>query len=1123
MILPAGATAVIPYRPLRFTNAWESKLQIRLGLSSLRTRLMLLVAVSFIPPLILLAIQGMSDYQDAHDDLHREVRYLATQLTMNSKELLPEPQLFLAQLATLPEVLKPGQKCNSFMKESLKTNFYFENIFVLNPAGNMVCTGIPLPASFNVSDRAFFKRAIHSKAFAIGNYQVSISRGVPMLVFARPILNEHSEVTHIVAAAVKLSWFQDAFSRALTQSSITGMAAVVVSEDGTALASAPLAKFAGLPVPQWATTKPNIAEHAPIVRKELWRSGVERMTTYMPLYESATANVYLRIGVPMEGSLQAVYSNTVRNFVFLALTAIAALAAAWALSHWLILKPIKRLTYVASLIRSGRRDTRTEMQKTGGEIGELAMGFDDMVSELQTQHAALMRLNRIQALRAATSGAMLREKDEKSLLQEVCKIIHEVAGFQLAWVGYVDDNVHGNLFLKASYGWDAELKQYLAVRDISFARPVGGPVMVAIQTGEVQVQHDLYKDHDSAFVWRKTAAQMGLQSTIALPIRAGGEVIGAIGIYSTDPHAFEGDEVTYLMQATNDLGFGIYAIRAAMKVEHSQELLKLIVDNIPSMIFVKDAEKLRFVSLNPAGERLIGFKAEEVIGLTDFDLFPESQAIRFHQKDREALEVPGNLFISDEPVRAKSGDTRIVQTKKIRLLGVDGTPKYLLGISDDVTEQRNAQQQLHYQATHDALTGLPNRNFLERRLLDALASASREKGELAVLFIDLDGFKEVNDTMGHGVGDLLLQRVASTLLEIVGDKGCVARPGGDEFIIVLEKLNTVDDAGELAERIRARCAQPFSISENEIFISASIGVSLFPEIDAPDALLRTADIAMYHAKGQGRNAYAFYSPEMQTEATRRVELRNHLRHAITNGELLIHYQPRVSLLTNRIIGAEALVRWDSHDLGSIPPAQFIPLAEECGLIVEIGEWVLQQACIQARHWQELGFKGIHVAVNLSTRQLRDQELPGVVAQALKSANLDPTLLEIEVTESAFLDQDATSTKLLNEICNMGIRIAIDDFGTGYSNLAYLKRLPLDALKIDQSFVRGLPFQNSDKEIVTAIIALAKSLGLTVTAEGVESAEQKDMLKALGCDDFQGFHFSEPLSAFQFAQILKSDL
>ena len=1102
---------------------WSVELQIHLGLSSLRTRLMLLVAVSFVPPLILLAIQGMNDYQNAQDDLKREVRYLAAKLAMNSKELLPNPLLFLAQLATLPEVLKPGKNCNAFMRQSLKANFYFENIFVLNPAGDMVCTGIPLPASFNVSDRAFFKRAMQSKSFAIGDYQVSITRGVPMLVFAQPVLNEQDEITHVLAVAVKLSWFQDAFSRALAQSSTKGIAAVAVSEDGTALASAPITKFAGLSIPQWEATRPDISEDNPVVRKELWRSGVERLTAYVALYESDTANVYLRIGVPIEGPLAAVYHNTVRNFLFLALTAVAALTAAWALSHWLILKPIKRLTYVASLVRSGRRDTRTEISKTAGEIGELAMGFDDMIGALETQHAALARLNRVQVLRAATSSALLRAKDEKSLLQEVCNIIHGVAGFPLAWVGYVDENASGNLFLQASSGWDVELKVYLAARDVSFARPAGGPVMAAIQTGEVQVQHDLHKHRDSAFIWGNTAAQMGLRATIALPIRAGEVVIGAIGIYSMDPHAFEGDEVTYLVQAINDLGLGIYALRAAMEVQHSQELLRLIVDNIPSMIFVKDAEKLRFVSLNPAGERLIGFNAPEVIGLTDFDLFPQAQAVRFYEKDREALKVTGNLFISDEPVTTKSGEIRVVQTKKLRLLGPDGTPKYLLGISDDVTDQRNAQQQLRYQATHDALTGLPNRNFLESRLLDALASARGAKRELAVLFIDLDGFKEVNDTLGHGVGDLLLKAVANALLELIGERGAVARPGGDEFIIVLEQIDTIDEVGELAERIRARCAQPFSISENEIFISASVGISLFPEIDTSEALLRTADIAMYHAKGQGRNAYAFYTPEMQTEATRRVELRNHLRHAVTNGELLIEYQPRVSMLTGRIVGAEALVRWESRDLGPVLPAQFIPLAEECGLIVEIGEWVLRQACVQAKHWQELGFGGIQIAVNLSTRQLRDQALLNVVDQALKNAHLDPMLLELEVTESAFLDQDPGSIRLLNAMCDMGIRVAIDDFGTGYSNLAYLKRLPLDVLKIDQSFVRGLPSQSSDKEIVTAIIALAKSLGLAVTAEGVETAEQKDLLKALGCDDFQGFFFSRPLSASEFSDLLKSEL
>jgi diguanylate cyclase (GGDEF)-like protein/PAS domain S-box-containing protein len=615
-------------------------------------------------------------------------------------------------------------------------------------------------------------------------------------------------------------------------------------------------------------------------------------------------------------------------------------------------------------------------------------------------------------------------------------------------------------------------------------------------------------------------AEHGLAAGIGLPIRAGHEVIGALGIFSNDENAYGPEEIQLLTEAVNDVAFGISALRATIEVRRSHAFLDLVVNNIPSMVFVKDAAESRFVSLNPAGERLIGFREDEIVGKTDHDLFPAPQADLFVAQDREALGNPREIWVEDEPITTRSGEQRILQTKKLVLMDAEGQPKYLLGISEDVTEQKKIDERLTYLATHDGLTGLPNRHLLMERLSHAWARAKYGHHAVAVLYIDLDGFKEINDTLGHAAGDEVLKAVAELLKATLRKTDIIARVGGDEFVVVLEEVAAPDQVSAMAQHLRRRFEQPFMVAGQEIFIGASIGISLHPgAAEDFEALLKMADIAMYHAKSAERNTHAYYSPRMQAGAKERLEMRNLLRHAIERDELVLHYQPKVSIETGELVGAEALLRWHSRELGLVSPARFIPLAEESGLIVPIGEWVLRSACAQAGRWQGRGKRPLVIAVNLSARQLRETGLPRKIGQILENAGLAPGLLELEVTESAFMDKESNAIALLNAIAEVGVRLAVDDFGTGYSSLAYLKRLPVKALKIDQSFVKGLTFDENDAAIVTAIVAMAKSLKLKVTAEGVETSAQLAILKSLQCDEYQGFLFGRPVPADEFERLL----
>ena len=515
--------------------------------------------------------------------------------------------------------------------------------------------------------------------------------------------------------------------------------------------------------------------------------------------------------------------------------------------------------------------------------------------------------------------------------------------------------------------------------------------------------------------------------------------------------------------------------------------------------------------VNPAFMRITGYDPAEVIG-------HDCRVLQRDDRDQEGVALIRQALAANREVSAvvrnyrKDGALFWNQLFIAPVPNAEGVITHHIGVINDVTDLIRYQEQLEYQANYDSLTRLPNRNLLRDRLQHALIVAQRHHKGVAVVFIDLDGFKNVNDSLGHSVGDRLLSVVAERLARCTRTSDTVARHGGDEFVIVM--TDTVDEQSLIAwmERVRASISEPVWLDGTELYVGCSMGASLFPQ-DGEDAetLMKKADLAMYRAKDMGRNTFQFYQPEMNASAGARMNLERRLRRALRDNEFLLHYQPQVDIVSGQIVGTEALVRWRDPEVGLVLPSLFIPVAEESGLIGPLSEWVLREACRQNKAWQDEGLPPARVSVNLSARVFQQRDIAKLVMQVLAETGLEPQYLELELTESTIMRNAEEAVLMLNELHALGIGLAIDDFGTGYSSLSYLKRFPVDRLKIDRSFVSDIGISGDDETITSAIIALAHSLKLQVIAEGVETSAQLDFLKERACDEMQGFYFAKPMS------------
>ncbi len=553
--------------------------------------------------------------------------------------------------------------------------------------------------------------------------------------------------------------------------------------------------------------------------------------------------------------------------------------------------------------------------------------------------------------------------------------------------------------------------------------------------------------------------------------------------------------------------------------EERMRLWASVLEQSVEGIMVCDHEK-RIIGVNPAFERVTGYSSQEAIGQTPRILYSGRQDENFYTNMWREIGSTGQ-WSGEIWNRRKNGELYVEWMAMNAICDPGGRVTHYVSIFSDITDRKTAEDRMRHLAQHDALTDLPNRTVLRHRLDQLIDLAVRDGLRIAVLFVDLDRFKTINDSMGHEAGDRLLRTVAQRISGAVRQSDTVARMGGDEFVVLLSELHRSDDAARLAQELLATVARPMVIEGQEVSVSASIGICVFPDDgDNASDLLRNADSAMYRAKGDGRNRYEFYAREMNEHAIERLQTENALRLALDRQELVLHYQPQVDLASGAIVGAEALIRWNRPGVGLVFPSAFIPLAQECGLILAIGNWVVREVLRQIEEWASEGVPAVTIALNVSATEFHQRGFVESLMQAIHDSGIEPARLELELTESVVIQDCEAAMAIFGRLHELGIRLSIDDFGTGYSSLNYLRRFPIDKIKIDKSFTGEMTGETGSVRLVRAIIALAKSFALKVVAEGVETREQLAALRAERCDEIQGFLASPPLEAAQFERLLR---
>jgi diguanylate cyclase (GGDEF)-like protein/PAS domain S-box-containing protein len=747
-------------------------------------------------------------------------------------------------------------------------------------------------------------------------------------------------------------------------------------------------------------------------------------------------------------------------------------------------------------------------------------GFITDITERKLSVERIRRLSQLYKALSEINEAIVRMEQQSELFPLVCRCAVEFGGIKMAWVGQLDEAT-GLIVPVATHGDSTGYLASLLVSshaDVPEGRSTTG---TALRENRAVIVNDFLNNPMTA-PWKAQAAILGWAAAAAFPIQRGGRPFAVLTVCHAQVNAFDAEVIALLEEMSKDISFALDNFDREIQRKSGEESLKLaasVYETSSEAIMVTDADN-RIIAINPAFTRITGYLEEDVLGQNPRMLKSGRHTNDFYRDMWGALNATGH-WQGEIWDQRKNGEVYPKWLTINTVLNEEGVVQRRVALFTDITQKRITEQLIWNQANFDFLTELPNRQMFHNRLEQDIKKAYRTGKQLALLFIDLDRFKEVNDTLGHDMGDILLKEAAHRLSSCVRESDTVARLGGDEFTILLGDLEDPGSVDRVAQNILRVMAEPFRLGEDVAYVSASIGITLCPDDAATaDVLLKNADQAMYSAKSLGRNRYSYFTRAMQEAALNRMRLANELRGALAGGQFRLFYQPIVELATNHIHKAEALIRWQHPQRGQVNPAEFIPIAEDTGMIVEIGEWVFREAAKQVAVWRASYHAEFQISVNKSPVQFRDETLHHIPWQdQLGQLGLPGQSIVVEITEGMLMDvSEAVISKLL-AYRDAGIQVSLDDFGTGYSSLSYLKKFDIDYLKIDQSFTRNLAPGSEDLALCESIILMAHKLDMKVIAEGVETEEQKSLLAAAGCDYGQGYLFSMPVPAEEFEQLL----
>lgn len=734
---------------------------------------------------------------------------------------------------------------------------------------------------------------------------------------------------------------------------------------------------------------------------------------------------------------------------------------------------------------------------------------------------ARKRQEQLLKLEHSVTRALAEAQDASAALTAVMRIVCETQGWELG--RYVSVDAQAGV-LRFSDAWgvpNPAIERYIDASRSMVYEPGVGVVGRVWQSGQPLWVADI--SDDTRVARSSLARETGMHGAFSFAVRSQGVTIGVLIFHSQEIREPDERLLAAVGVIGSQIGQFVQRKQAETALRESEARFRSLTQLSSDRYWEQD-QMYRFTSMTGIGSQLVDSQLHRIIGKTRWELdyigmtaedwAPHIATLDAHQpfQDLELCRLD------------KSGAKAWVSVSGEPVFDASGVFKGYRGVGKDITARKLTEERIEHQARHDALTALPNRMMFSEMLNLALDSAKRYQRSFAVMFIDLDRFKIINDTLGHEAGDKLLQEIAARLRQTVRTSDIVARLGGDEFVILLQEQSEPQQIEAVARKLLSAVIKPLFLQGQECRVSASIGICMYPaHADNEQALMKNADTAMYSAKEEGKNTFKIYAEDLDVNSFERMALETSLRHALERNEFFLHYQAKLDLHTRQITGVEALVRWQHPELGEVPPGHFIAMAEETGLIVPLGKWVLNTACAQNVAWQRAGLPPLRMAVNLSARQFSDEDLLSDIESALTSSGMSPELLELELTESMVMHNADRSGVVLARIKQLGVRLAIDDFGVGYSSLTHLKRFPIDTLKIDRSFVRDLPQNHEDRAITQAIIAMGRSLNLTVVAEGVETLEQQSFLRDNACDESQGFLFSRAISGDQFAALLTKHL